>query len=495
MNQENPPKGGEISLAFIEILRQEGDKAWKACIRLNADERFINSVKEITDMEFANIQYKAEHLIIRDLVKVFNSFAKLHAKASKIPKRAKFILIYFYERLLGKDLSKDFDLVKLNKLTKTGLFEKNVSTVRETSFFRSIAPMKNEFVSTASLLNIQSDEFENVASFINRIALLIARSDQIISKKEESILLDLSKKINNPKVIIEKGTYVEVPKNDSLEIVMGELNELVGLENIKKNVLDLTNFLKVQKLRKDKGLKTSNNSLHTVFMGPPGTGKTTVARLLGRIYKHLGYLNRGHLVETDRTGMVAGYVGQTAIKSDKIISEAHGGVLFIDEAYALSQGGINDFGNEALETLLKRMEDGRDNFVVIVAGYPDEMESFIKSNPGLQSRFSRYFEFDHFDPTSLLKIFQLYAKKADFLLTEDALDKLNEIIERIYLKRSDSFGNARTMRNLFEKITERQANRIVKQQNITKEMLIMLEEEDVPEVLKTVKEILVFEEE
>ena len=226
-------------------------------------------------------------------------------------------------------------------------------------------------------------------------------------------------------------------------------------------------------------------------MGPPGTGKTSIARLIARVYKHLGYLSKGHLIETDRSGLVAGHVGQTAMKTDKIIQSALGGVLFIDEAYSLANtDSTNDFGKEAIEILLKRMEDHREDLVVIVAGYPDEMDEFISSNPGLQSRFNRYFNFNHYQPYELLEIFKLFAKNADFVLSADAEEKLNEIIERVYEKKSDHFGNARVMRNLFEKIIERQANRVISITPLSKELLMTLTEEDVPEILKTVKSIL-----
>jgi len=266
------------------------------------------------------------------------------------------------------------------------------------------------------------------------------------------------------------------------------------LQEIKKSVEDLTNFLKVQKIREEQGLKTTRNSLHAVFLGPPGTGKTTVARLLGRIYKHLGYLEKGHLVETDRSGLVAGYVGQTALKTDEIIKKAIGGVLFIDEAYSLASGGLNDFGNEAIEVLLKRMEDNRNNLVVVVAGYDEEMEIFIQSNPGLQSRFNRYFKFKHLEADALMSIFKLNATKVDFVLTSDAEEKLAEIIERLCENRTREFGNARTIRNLFEKIIEQQANRISKLNTLDKDTLMKIEECDVPEVLKVIQEINPFDE-
>ena len=406
-----------ITPEFIEMLRTEGNKAWNTCLALNADIKYKQAVKSITDTEFQGIEYKAQHLLLKDLVKMYNTFASLHNKTSAIPQKVKFILIFLYEKLQGKDLAKAFDVQKLRKLPLSNHFDKNINLIQETSFFQPLEELKSEYVSSLVLSKMNSNQFESIASFLNRMALLMAQSDGKVSKKEEETLKEISKKINNPKIHVGNSKYDEVPEDDTLEKVMTELNELIGLDKIKKNVQDLTNFLKIQKIREEKGLKTNQNSLHTVFMGPPGTGKTTVARMLGRIFKHLGYLKRGHLVETDRAGMVAGYVGQTAIKADESnYCRQLMAYLFIDEAYALSSGGLNDFGNEAIEVLLKRMEDLRENLVVVVAGYPDEMEVFIQTNPGLQSRFNRYFTFDHYTPETLLEIFKLNARKADFEL-------------------------------------------------------------------------------
>ncbi len=266
-----------------------------------------------------------------------------------------------------------------------------------------------------------------------------------------------------------------------LEKALAELHDLVGMDNIKEEVQTLTNFLKVQKIRAERGLAETPVSLHLVFLGPPGTGKTTVARLMGRIFHGLGFLDRGHLMETDRAGMVAGYVGQTAKKVEDLINSALDGVLFIDEAYALvpDESG-RDFGQEAIDILLKRMEDYRDRMVVIVAGYTDEMLVFIESNPGLKSRFNRYFYFKDYTPEELLKIFTRIAEKSHFKLTPEASAKLQRRFTEAYDSRDRTFGNARMARNLFEKTIEKQANRLAVMSSLTDEMLTTLEAEDIP---------------
>ena len=266
-----------------------------------------------------------------------------------------------------------------------------------------------------------------------------------------------------------------------LEEALAELHELVGLENIKEEVTTLANLLKVQKIRVDRGLAKTPVSLHSVYGGPPGTGKTTVARLVSRIFQGLGFLSKGHLVETDRSGMVAGYIGQTAKKVDELVTSALDGVLFIDEAYALvpAEGG-RDFGQEAIDILLKRMEDYRDRLVVIVAGYTDEMGAFIESNPGLKSRFNRYFYFNDYEPSELVAIFESMARKSHFNLTPEAQNKLRQLLETLYANRDKNFGNARLVRNLFEKSIERQANRLAVLSDFTDELLTTLIPADIP---------------
>lgn len=262
---------------------------------------------------------------------------------------------------------------------------------------------------------------------------------------------------------------------------MKDIDSLVGMDEIKEQIQTFINLMKVQKEREKRNMPVSPASLHAVFYGPPGTGKTTIARILGRIYKALGMLESGHLIETDRAGLVAGYVGQTADKTDKLVNDAIGGVLFIDEAYSLApEDGGKDFGQEAIDTILKRMEDNRGNFAVIVAGYPDEMRRFIESNPGLQSRFSRYFYFDHYSPEELIEIFKIFVSKSAFKLQEGVEEKIIEIFKKAHSARNKSFGNGRYARNLFEKVIECQANRIVSIVPMTNEILSTLYKEDVP---------------
>ncbi len=253
----------------------------------------------------------------------------------------------------------------------------------------------------------------------------------------------------------------ELEEPEKLEDLLVELDGLIGLENIKEEVRTMTNIVKIGKLRESRGLKQTESSLHMVFSGNPGTGKTTVARLIARIYRALGVLSKGHLVETDRADLVAGYVGQTAIKTSEVIQKAMGGVLFIDEAYALTnKGSETDFGQEAIETILKEMEDNRGDFIVIAAGYTDLMEKFLNSNPGLRSRFSKTLFFADYDAEQMFAIFEGLCQKAGMSITNEASEKMREYFQSLYDTRDENFANARDVRNAFEKILANQSNRL-----------------------------------
>jgi len=269
------------------------------------------------------------------------------------------------------------------------------------------------------------------------------------------------------------------PQPEKLEDVLAELDALCGLDKVKEDVKSLINLVKVRKLREQAGLPVPPMSLHMVFLGNPGTGKTTVARLLARIYHSIGVLSKGQLVEVDRSGLVAGFVGQTALKTQEVIGKALGGVLFIDEAYALTnQESPNDFGQEAVEVILKGMEDNRDDLIVIVAGYTDLMRDFIHSNPGLESRFNKYFQFEDYNGEQLAEIFRSQCKKNGYTLNDETDKAAAEAFKLMYESRDENFGNARDVRNIFETAIARQANRVAAMENPTKEDLMALTIED-----------------
>lgn len=267
----------------------------------------------------------------------------------------------------------------------------------------------------------------------------------------------------------------ETPR-ERMEDLQAELDEYIGLDAIRQEVKNLINLVTVDRLRRENDLPGTELSLHMVFSGNPGTGKTTIARLMARIYHSLGILSKGQLVEVDRSGLVAGYVGQTALKTAKVLDSALGGVLFIDEAYALNGKADNDFGQEAIDTILKAMEDHRDDLVVIVAGYDQLMEEFIHSNPGLESRFNRFLHFEDYSEEELLKIFEMQCKKGCYELDEETRALVRVFIQE---ENTSSFGNARGVRNLLEQILVNQANRLAEMERVSRADLMKITPADV----------------
>lgn len=288
-----------------------------------------------------------------------------------------------------------------------------------------------------------------------------------------------------PTEVVPAAEQEETPLPESeptLEELLAELDGLCGLEQVKQDVKSLINLVKVRRLREEAGLPVPPMSLHLVFLGNPGTGKTTVARLLARLYHAIGVLPKGQLVEVDRSGLVAGFVGQTALKTQEVIQKAIGGVLFIDEAYALvNQDNGNDFGREVIEVLLKNMEDHRKDLVVIVAGYSQLMEKFIHSNPGLESRFNKYFYFEDYDGAQLFTILQSMCVKNGYVLTPEGEALARRELMALYEDRDENFGNARDVRNLFEQAVARQSDRVARLEAPTREQLMALRPEDLAE--------------
>ena len=303
---------------------------------------------------------------------------------------------------------------------------------------------------------------------------------QKIIKQQEEERLAREEFMKVKQRILERERIQKEEKEKKIKALVDELNGMVGLSEVKEEIQSLINLIKIRKLREDMNMPVMDMSYHMVFTGSPGTGKTTVARLVGKIYKELGILSDGKMIETDRSGLVAGYVGQTAMKVHDVVKEAMGGVLFIDEAYSLVNSDMpNDFGTEAVDTLVKLMEDNRDNLVIIVAGYTEEMKTFLKSNTGLVSRFNKFINFPDYTKDELVSILAVMAQKAGLEIDEDAKEKVLELLENMKPSQWKNFGNARGMRNLFEKFVMNQANRLVKLENPTKEDLMTIKRDDV----------------
>lgn len=401
-----------------------------------------------------------DELVIVDILTFIDYISKDESK-DRISFFKSMYLDTKYNLLLPKACNNELpESFKILSLLDMKLF-RNKGITLSSLYVTVIAEIGKYYISNSLDRNhIDKNKFLKYLAIVNDY-----KEDDKKLKKQEK--LDSSKNQNHikdaegitPDISLTRKSSEDMESEQSLEDLQKELDSLIGLVSVKKEISSLINLLKVNKIRKERGLSTPKTSNHLVFLGNPGTGKTTVARLIAKIYKQLGVLEKGQLIEVDRSGLVAGYVGQTAIKTQEKIDEAMGGVLFIDEAYSLAKGE-SDFGQEAIDTLLKAMEDNRDDFVVIVAGYTKQMEAFLLSNPGLKSRFNKSILFEDYTEEELLDIFNLFCHKYGLRLSEDAKRNLVVFLSTICSEKPENFANAREIRNLFERSIVNQANRL-----------------------------------
>ena len=299
-------------------------------------------------------------------------------------------------------------------------------------------------------------------------------------KDRQTSILELLYKYLGSRFIDSEYAILKEIKTKSFNELSDELNSLIGLENVKKEIEDLVAFNKVQQSREKIGLKKTNRTMHMAFLGNPGTGKTTVARIVGNMYRSLGILSKGHFIEATRTDLIAEYQGQTALKVKRLIQKAKGGVLFIDEAYSITENEKSDsYGRECLTELTKALEDYRDDLVVIVAGYDDLMKKFFESNPGLKSRFNYFIMFEDYTVDQMLDIFLSYCKNEEYTLNDSAKDKLKKYLELHSNNPENKNANGRFVRNVFDKIIMNQAKRLSKLSLATKDNYITILEEDI----------------
>ena len=463
----------EITSEFDSFVRHEllGSESISHYIMTNEDYNYF-----VKDIKKKNTLIKV--LVLKD---IFSVFTKLNHSINIDTLEGKILFLY---QLKDANINPDFQTFN-NYCYSFSLAPKTIEVRVD---INGLIKQANEMTLGLTDLHDYDFYFRHILDQVDkelskkymvllyRFASVVAKADGEITKEEEDWLSQMLAMTEADKNCENEQPDLRVSQGCGNPIE--ELESLIGLDSVKKDVVSLANFIKMKKMREEKGLKAPNISYHCVFSGNPGTGKTTVARILANIFKELGILKSGHLVETDRSGLVAEYVGQTAVKTNKIIDSALDGVLFVDEAYTLV-GGQNDYGKEAIATLLKRMEDDRERLIVILAGYSEDMEDFINSNPGLRSRFNRYIKFSDYTSSELFDIFQLNASRNEYIINEEANQFLKKKLDIVVQNKQKDFGNARYIRNYFELAIEHQANRLAAELNLTPEKLCELTLDDI----------------
>lgn len=491
----NKAKNHNFSYPFYSLLKDFSKSLLEIVYKLQNNDAILEHIDD-KQIEGEVSEFIA-HCVLYDIIQISNILAKDQLSAKSLEATG---LVLATNQVLSSDtedmLERDFETLSLGH--EQGLY-KNIAkqlidvvkienpiqiSPEETNNEKITSSKYQDNLSLPRFLKIYDNPlFEEYVTVLYRYATIISKADNVVSEREEDLLKDIYQLTHKP-ISEKKNEALHISKgdkNETLDDVLKELNSLIGLNEVKAEINTLINFIKIQKVREQSGLKPSSLSYHIIFTGNPGTGKTTVARIVAKIYKHLGILTEGQLVETDRSGLVAEYTGQTAVKVNKTVNSALDGILFIDEAYSLVGESKDDFGKEAVATLIKRMEDDREKLVLILAGYTKEMTYFINTNPGFKSRFNRYINFPDYTPNELFEIFKSNCNKLDYHLTEGAKLKLKSVFEKAYETRDKSFGNGRFARNIFEKTLEQQANRIAKESNLTKEILTTITEIDINE--------------
>ena len=468
----------------FEKIKTFADNHLKLIFGFRDNKPIMDQIFSIPSMKSSNLKTPSQFVnfyMMLDLMKCFEIIVDLKDLKTK----EAFALLYVLAKSNEVEIDRYAQYALLYSLNIVSMYEETFEIVQPE--LDKELPDHKVFRLAHIFSSFDKDLQEQYLSSLYRFASIVVKIDGTVSPKEENALKRIMNLNPNADAVSKKAEAEQIKQNvtdvtdaKSIEETLEELNSLTGLTEVKKEINTLINFIKVQKARADKGLKTSSVSYHIVFMGNPGTGKTTVARIVSQIYKSLGVLTQGQLVETDRSGLIAEYVGQTAVKVNKTVDTALHGVLFIDEAYSIVGDAQDSFGREAVSTLIKRMEDDRDKLIVILAGYTKEMQDFIDTNPGFKSRFNRYIEFADYTPVELLAIFEGLCKKLDYKPTPDAKVKLSELFQKAYENRDKSFGNGRFVRNTFEKAMELQANRIAGVGELTDEVLTTITVDDIP---------------